>query len=127
MAFSSRRLKERVGDASQYRVLLLKRKQDFFKQLNSVNHFLWSFDQQRVLTAVDYDKKIILLKKAKENALELLIHKKRDKIRLQKELVFRLDSVEKDLLFYRIDNNELLVDRWHLDHDLGLPVGRRPQ
>ena len=127
LAFSSRRLKERVGDASQYRVLLLKRKQDFFKQLNSVNHFLWSFDQQRVLTAVDYDKKIILLKKAKENALELLIHKKRDKIRRQKELVFRLDSVEKDLLFYRIDNNELLVDRWHLDHDLGLPVGRRPQ
>jgi hypothetical protein len=127
LAFNSRRLENRVGDASQYRVVLLKRKQDFFKQLNNVNHFLWSFDQQKVLTAAEYDKKIIILNKAKENALELLIHKKQDKIRLQKELVFRLNSVEKDLLFYRIDNNELLVDRWHLDHDLGLPVGKRPQ
>ncbi len=127
LAFNSERLGQRVKDASFYRIVLLKRKKDFFNQLNQVNHFLWSFNQQKVLTAADYDKKILLLKKKKENALELLLHKKQDQIRLQKELAFRLDSVENDLKFYRIDNNEPLVDRWHLDHDLGLPVGRRPQ
>jgi hypothetical protein len=127
LTFDSNRLEQRIGNASQYRVVLIKRKKDFFKQLNNVNHFLWSFDQQKVLTAIDYDRKILKLKKAKENALELLIHSKQDKIRLQKELVFRLDSIEKDLSFYRIDNTELYIDRWHLDHDLGLPVGRRPQ
>lgn len=72
-------------------------------------------------------KKILELEKAKEKAMELLLHKKQDQIRLQKELAFRLDELDKDLEFYRIDNNDLLVDRWHLDQDLGLPVGRRPQ
>lgn len=127
LIFNSRKLYRRVQDASKYRVVLLKRRRDFFNQLNRVNHFLWSFDQQKVLTAAEYDRKILELKKAKEKAMELLLHKKQDEIRLQKELSFRLDELEKDLEFYRIDNHELLVDRWHLDHDTGAPVGRRPQ
>ncbi|TNF29199.1 MAG: hypothetical protein EP319_07480 [Deltaproteobacteria bacterium] len=127
LVFESKKLYSRVQDASKYRVVLLKRRRDFFNQLNRVNHFLWSFDQQKVLTAAEYDKKILELRKAKERAMELLLHKKQDQIRLQKELSFRLDELDKDLEFYRIDNHDLLVDRWHLDHDTGAPVGRRPQ
>jgi hypothetical protein len=127
LVFQSSKLFKRVQDASKYRVVLLKRRRDFFNQLNRVNHFLWSFDQQKVLTAAEYDEKILQLKKAKEKAMELLLYKKQDQIRLQKELSFRLDELDKDLDFYRIDNHDLLVDRWHLDHDTGAPVGRRPQ
>ena len=127
LVFKSSKLFKRVQDASKYRIVLLKRRRDFFNQLNRVNHFLWSFDQQKVLTAADYDAKILQLRKAKEKAMELLLHKKQDQIRLQQELSFRLDELDKDLDFYRIDNHELLVDRWHLDHDTGAPVGRVPQ
>lgn len=127
LVFNSQKLFRRVQDASTYRVVLIKRRRDFFNQLNQVNHFLWSFDQQKVLTSAEYDKKILELEKAKEKAMELLLHKKQDQIRLQKELAFRLDELDKDLEFYRIDNHDLLVDRWHLDQNLGLPVGRRPQ
>ena len=127
LIFDSASLAKRVKDASRHRVTLLKRKQDFYNQLNGVNHFLWSFDQQKVLVAAEFDKKLLQLRKSKEDALELLQSKRKDQLRLQKELVFRLDRLDHDLDFYRIDNTELLIDRWHLDHDLGLPVGRRPQ
>ena len=46
---------------------------------------------------------------------------------LQKELIYRLDKLEQDIETYRIEKVELLRDRWALDHDLGLPVGKRPQ
>ena len=52
--------------------------------------------------------------------------KKEDSINLQRELSYRLDKLDKDLEFYRIDKDEPKVDRWHLDHDLGKPVAKRP-
>lgn len=120
-------LAKRVEEASEYRVILLKRRRDFFEQLNSINQFVWSYDQQRVLVAAEYDKEILALQKAKEDALTMLVSKKQDQIRLQSELTLKLDELDRDLDFYLIKKDELLVDRWHLDHDLGLPVGRRPQ
>ncbi|MBT3584224.1 MAG: hypothetical protein HN509_04925 [Halobacteriovoraceae bacterium] len=127
IVFRSGQLGARVKDASIYRVVLLKRRKDYFKQLHGVNHFIWSYNQQKVLTAADYDKKIVELQKGKQRALEMLLVKKKDQILLQRELSRRLDSLDRDLEFYRIEKDEVLVDRWHLDHDLGLPVGRRPQ
>lgn len=120
-------LAKRVEEASRYRVVLLKRRRDFFEQLNSINQFVWSYDQQRVLVAAEYDKEILALQKAKEDALTMLVSKKQDQIRLQGELASKLDELDRDLDFYRIRKDEMMVDRWHEDHDLGLPLGRRPQ
>jgi hypothetical protein len=120
-------LAQRVKDASIYRVLLMKRKRDFLRQLNDINHFVWSYDQIRVQTASDYDRRIAELEKNKGRALDNLAIKKRDQIHLQRELKFRLDKLDKDIEFYRIEKIELLKDRWSMDLDLGLPVDNRPQ
>ena len=48
-------------------------------------------------------------------------------MRLQRELAYRLDNIDKELSFYRIEKVEPLFDRWHLDHDLGYPVYERPE
>lgn len=120
-------LASRVAEASKYRVVLLKRRRDFFEQLNRLNQFVWSYDQQRVLVAAEYDKEILALQKAKEDALTMLVSKKQNQVHLQSELSQKLDELDRDLDFYRIRKDEMLVDRWHTDHDLGLPVGKRPQ
>lgn len=125
--FRSNQLSNRVREASKYRIVLIKRKRDFFRQLNDVNHFVWSYDQQKILTASDYDLKIVELQKGRQKALEMLLAKKQDQIRLQKELIRRLSELDEELNHYRIEKDDLLVDRWHLDHDLGVPVGKRPQ
>lgn len=125
--FKSDLLAKRVKDAAIYRVLLLRRREAFLKQLNDINHFLWSYDQQRVLLASEYDKKMEEIKRQKQKALEGIVSKKQDQIHLQKELMFRLDSLDQDLEFYRVDRHELGIDRWSQDHHLGLPVAQRPQ
>jgi hypothetical protein len=127
LIIDSQSLANRVEEASKYRVVLLKRRRDFFEQLNKINQFVWSYDQQRVLVAAEYDREILALQKAKEDALTMLVSKKQNQVRLQGELSQRLDELDRDLDFYRIRKDEMLVDRWHKDHDLGLPVGRRPQ
>jgi hypothetical protein len=127
LLFEAPTLAQRVKDASLYRVVLLRRKRDFFKQLNDINHFVWTYDQQKVLVASEYDQKIIELNKKKQEALDSLITKKEDQLRLQRELMRRLDTLDSDLEHYRIGNEELHVDRWHLDHDAGHPVDYRPQ
>ena len=124
--FSSEALATRVKDASLHRLLLIKRKRDFYHQLNELNHLIWTYPQERVKLASGYDQKVIEIKQKKERALEDLRVRKEEGIDLQKELVYRLDQLEREIEFYRIDKDELLVDRWHLDHDLGLPVKRRP-
>jgi hypothetical protein len=126
LVFESEALGKRVYDAAMFRLVLIKRRKDFYSQLNNTNHFIWSFDQERIKTAAEYDKKIIELQKAKERALEMMLSKKKDSISMQQELVYRLDALDKDLEYYRIEKDEPLYDRWHLDHDLGLPVARRP-
>jgi hypothetical protein len=71
--------------------------------------------------------KIEELRADKEKALTQLIDKKKKQVRLQSELSKSLDELDNDLDFYRIRKDQMLVDRWHLDQDLGLPVGERPQ
>lgn len=127
MVFDAEILAARVRDASTYRIVLLKRRRDFFKQLNDVNHFVWSYEQQKMKVAAEYDEKITKLRQAKQKAMDMLITKKQDSINLQRELGVRLDELDKDIEFYRIDKDDPKIDRWHLDHDLGKPVARRPK
>jgi hypothetical protein len=124
--FEAKSLADRVQDASYYRAVLIKRKTDFFQQLNKINQFLWSYNQQRVKLAADYDKKLVQLEQAKTKALDQLALRKKDFINLQRELKFRLDAIEEDLEFYRIEKTDLKGDRFQEDHHLGLPFGTRP-
>ena len=120
-------LTSRVRDASTFRIVLLRRRADFYKQLNDVNHFVWSYEQEKIRLAADFDEKITALKQAKQKAMDMLKTKKKDSIDLQKELSYRLDKLDNDLEFYRVDKDEPKIDRWHLDHDLGKPVTDRPR
>ncbi len=127
LSLKSEDLANRIKESSLYRVVLLKRRKDFFYQLNKMNHFIWSFEQQRVKVVAEYDKKIIEIQRQKQEALDLLVSRKKDKVKLQKELVYRLDILDTDLDFYRIERDDNKLDRWRQDHDLGIPVGKKPQ
>lgn len=127
LIFNSPQLAVRVLEGSSYRNVLLGRRKELFGQLNNVNHFIWTFDQQKVLLAADYDKKILELQKLKQREIGDLISKKNDNLKLQRELIKRVDQLDRDLELYRVEKNELYVDRWHMDQDLGLPVQKRPQ
>jgi hypothetical protein len=126
LIFKSDRLAKRIQTASRYRVALLAKKRDFVYQLNRVNKFVWGFRQEQVDLAAQYDKQILEIQKKKEQALNLLLAKKKDQIKIQKELVYRLDELDRDLDFYRVEKDELYTDRWHLDQDLGLPMYKKP-
>lgn len=125
--FYSKQLALRVFEASKYREQLIVRKDDFLKQLNDINHFIWTFDQQKVKTAADYDQRINQLQREKRKALDDLITLKQERLVLQNELMKKLNELDESLLFYRVERQELMTDRWQLDHDQGLPVGQRPQ
>jgi hypothetical protein len=125
--FYSKQLALRVFEASKYREQLVLRKEDFLKQLNGINHFIWTFDQQKVKTAADYDQKINDLQREKRKALDDLITLKQERLVLQNELMSKLNELDESLLFYRVERQELMTDRWNLDHDAGLPFGQRPQ
>lgn len=127
LRFDSPSLAARVKDASSYRVSLIERRKDFYHQLNDINHFLWTYEQQKVLTSAEYDKKILALKEAKQKAMDQLVDKKKDFHRLQGELMRRVDALDGDLNFYRVGNEVTDLDRWASDQNLGLPVGKRPQ
>ncbi len=126
MIFESDRLAQRIKSASRYRVALLTKKRDFLYQLNDVNKFVWGFKQEQVKLAAEYDRKILELKKLKEEAINLLLSKKRDQIRIQRELGFRLDQIDNELKYYRVEKDELYTDRWHLDQNTGVPVYKKP-
>jgi hypothetical protein len=125
--FFSKKLALRVFEASKYREQLIVRKEDFLKQLNDINHFIWTFDQQKVKTAADYDERINQLQREKRKALDDLIDLKHERLVLQNELMKKLNELDESLLFYRVERQELMTDRWNSDHDQGLPMGHRPQ
>ena len=125
--FYSKQLALRVFEASKYREQLVVRKEDFLKQLNGINHFIWTFDQQKVKTATDYDQQINQLQREKRKALDDMITLKQERLVLQNELMKKLNELDESLLFYRVERQELMTDRWNLDHDSGLPFGQRPQ
>jgi hypothetical protein len=125
--FESEDLARRVEEASKYRSLLLVRKDDFLKQLNGINNFVWGFDQHKVKKAAKYDKRINEMQIEKRKALDNLILKKQENLVLQNELMRKLDSIDESLHYYKIERQELLLDRWDHAHNRALPVGRRPQ
>lgn len=125
--FYSKTLALRVFEATKFREQLILRKEDFLKQLNGINHFLWTFDQQKVKTAADYDEQINRLQREKRKALDDMITLKEERLVLQNELMRKLNELDESLLFYRVERQELMTDRWQSDHDQGLPFGQRPQ
>lgn len=127
LVFDSKVLEQRVFEASQFREQLIVRKDDFLKQLNGINHFLWTFDQQKIKVAAEYDAQILELQRARQKALDDLIQQKQEQLTLQTELMRSLNELDESLKFYRVERRELLTDRWNLDHDQALPVGQRPQ
>lgn len=127
LKFESAVLEARIYEATKYRDILLLRKEDFLRQLNGINHFLWTFDQQKVKVAADYDARIVEIQRARQKALDDLIQQKQEQLQVQSELMKRLNEMDASLKFYQIERRELLTDRWNLDHDQALPVGQRPQ
>jgi hypothetical protein len=127
LVMKSEKLAIRMREASIYRASLLNKKKDFMLQLNDVNEFVWNFEEKKIQVAADYDQQIAEIEKQKLKALGQLLSDKNDKMRLQRELAYRLDNIDKELSFYRIEKVEPLFDRWHLDHDLGYPVYERPE
>jgi hypothetical protein len=123
----SEKLAQRIREASVYRASLLVKKKDFMGQLNDINSGIWNFEERKVQLAADFDRRVAEIEKEKMKALDELLSKKNDEIKLQRELAYRLDSIDKELDFYRIEKHELLFDRWHLDKDLGYPVYDRPE
>ena len=127
LVMTSLKLAMRVREASVYRGALINKKKDFMGQLNGINQDIWNFEERKIQVAADFDKKIVEMEKQKLKALDQILGQKNDQIRLQRELAYRLDTIDKELIFYRIEKEELLFDRWHLDHDLGYPVYDRPE
>lgn len=127
LVMRSDRLAQRVRESSVYRASLLNKKKDFMEQLNGINGDIWNFEEQKIQVAADYDRKIAEMEKAKTKALDELLTRRNDQIKLQRELAFRLDNIDKELVFYRVEKEELLIDRWHMDKDLGYPVYDRPE
>ncbi len=127
LVFHSPKLLERVREASIFRASLFQKKKDFLSQLNQLNHDVWNYEEQKVKIAAEYDRKIQEIEKQKQMALEEHLSKKNDFVTLQKELIYRLDNIDKEISFYRIEKEEPLFDRWHKDHNLGYPVFERPE
>lgn len=125
--FRSKVMATRVFEASKFREILILRKEGFLKQLNDINHFLWTYNQQKIRTAADYDEKINELRRQKQLALDNMLQRKQESIMLQLELTRKLDELDKSLDHYTVERNEHMLDRWNLDHDQALPVGQRPQ
>lgn len=126
LKFDAKVMGQRVFEASKYREILLLRKEGYLKQLNGINNFLWTYDQQKMKTASDYDQQINELKRAKRLAIDNLLQTKQENLMLQVELQNKLDTIDESLEHYRVERQEYITDRWNLDHDLGLPMPQRP-
>lgn len=127
LVMNSEKLATRVREASVYRASLIYKKKDFMGQLNRINSDVWNFEERKIQVAAEFDQKIAEIEKLKLRALDQLLSQKNDQIRLQRELVYRLDNIDKELVFYKVEKDDLMFDRWHLDHDLGYPVYEKPE
>jgi hypothetical protein len=127
LVMHSEKLGQRVKEASIYRTTLMFKKKDYMKQLNGINQNLWAFEERKIQLAASYDLKISEIEKAKTRAISELLTQKDNEIRIQRELITRLDGVDREFDFYRVEKEDLMFDRWHLDHDLGAPVYEKPE
>lgn len=125
--FQSKILASRILESSKFREMLILRKEGHLKQLSDINNFLWTYTQQKIKTAAEYDERINELVKEKQQAVDSLLQKKQESLVLQVELNRKLDELEESLNYYRIERKEHITDRWNLDHDQELPFGQRPQ
>jgi hypothetical protein len=125
--FNAPVLEQRIYEAMKFREQILERKADHLKQLNGINHYLWSFEQRKVKVAAEYDERLVELEKEKQKELDRLVFEKQEKLLIQHDLISRLTDFDESLKFYQIERREILMDRWNLDHDQSLPVGQRPQ
>ena len=119
--FTSSMMQTRVRDAMAFRTLLLRRKEDFLGQLNEINHFLASYDQQKLLAVSQYEQQILELQRQKQKSEGSLADKKRDYLRLQRVMVKELDALDTDLEFYKL-HPEREKDGWKTELHFGLPV-----
>ena len=124
--FESKTLSSRVFEASKFREILLLRKDGFLNQLNNINHFLWTYDQQKIKTAAQYDEEINAIRRKKQLAIDNLLQSKQENLLLQVELQKKLDGLDESLQHYRVERQEYLIDRWDMDHDMGIGFPQRP-
>ena len=127
LIMQSDKLLQRVQEASIYRASLLVKKKDYMKQLNHINQDVFTYEEKKIQVASEFDRKIAEIEAQKIKELDKILSERNDEMRLQRELAYRLDSVDRELSFYRLEKQELLIDRWHLDQDLGYPVYKRPE
>ena len=86
---------------------------------------MWSFKEQKIKEEVaKFDQEIEAIKMKKFKAVSNLNIKRKDYLHLQRELKFRLDELDRDIEFYRIQNSRVLRDRWSKDLDLGIETIR---
>lgn len=119
-------MSQRLYEASSFRKILIQRKADFLEQMKNLNNFLYNYDQERVGLIVNYDERIAKVMEEKKKAVRALEAKRRESYDLRMELGKKLDKLDRDIRFYRIERQETLIDRWNLSHDSGLPLGERP-
>lgn len=125
--FYSETLARRVFESSEYRKMLLTRKDAFLNQLNGINHFLFAFDEEKLKLAASFDAEISEIERRKREALGDFVKKKQEKLILQNELRKRLNDLDENLKYYYVERQELIFDRWKHDHHRGLPFDYRPQ
>jgi hypothetical protein len=80
-----------------------------------VNHFLWSYNQEKINLSAEYDKKILEISKQKQVALDDLLNKKKEQVVVQSELKKELNTIDEKMVYYRIDRKEALTDRFQSD------------
>lgn len=124
--FNAPKLAQRVLEASMHRTQLVEKKEDFLKQLSEINHFLWTYHQQKMQVASDYDRQINELQKQKRQALDNLTLRRVEGVELQAQLKAKLNELDHTLEHYRVDRSEYLMDRWNMDQDLGHPMRQAP-
>jgi hypothetical protein len=127
LVMESQVLADRVFEAMKFREILINKKKDFLAQLNQINNFLWNFDVEKSKKAAEFDAELLQMQKRRQKFLDDLTQSKQEQIRLQSELMQKLNEMDHQLKFYQIERQELMSDRWNMDHDAGLPVGHRPQ
>lgn len=123
---TSKKLEQRVFEASKYREILLLRKDGFLNQLNNINQFLWTYNQKQLKEAARFDEEINALKRKKQIALDNLLQTKQEKLLLQGELQKKLDGLDESLSHYKVERQEYILDRWNMDHDAGIGFPQRP-
>ncbi len=126
LRFKSDILAQRVFEGSKMREMLLIKKDDFLKQLNDINHFFWSFDQEKIKVTAQYDQQLNELRELKRKAIGRLLDKKKEYMDTQVLLMSQLNKLDEEIHFYRVERQEKFIDRWNGDHDTGLPFGQRP-